>query len=47
MMNKKASLKQARNGVPQKQRWRVILKALLLLVWVAAAVIVANLLWGI
>ena len=37
MTNKKASLKQARNGVPQKQRWRVILKALLLLVWVAAA----------
>ena len=46
MMNKKASLKRARNGVPQKQRWRVILKALLLLIWVAAAVIVAQLIVG-
>ena len=46
MMNKKASLKQARNKVPQKQRWRVVLKALLLLVWVAAAVIAAQLVVG-
>ncbi|MBQ1387642.1 CPBP family intramembrane metalloprotease [Candidatus Saccharibacteria bacterium] len=46
MMDKKTSLKQARNKVPQKQRWRVILKALLLLVWVAAAVIAAQLVVG-
>ena len=46
MMDKKTSLKQARNKVPQKQRWRVILKALLLLVWVAAAVIAAQLIVG-
>ena len=41
-----AKPKQARNKVPQKQWWGLAFKVLLLLVWVAAAVIVAQLIVG-
>ena len=42
----KRPAKQARNKVPQKQWWGLAFKVLLLLVWVAAAVIVAQLIVG-
>ena len=38
--------KRARNKVPQKQGWKLIFRVLLLLIWVAAAVIVAQLVVG-
>ena len=38
--------KQARNKVPRKQGWKLAFKVLLLLVWVAATVIVAQLIVG-
>jgi membrane protease YdiL (CAAX protease family) len=41
-----AKPKQARKKVPQKQWWGLAFKVLLLLVWVAAAVIVAQLIVG-
>ncbi|MBR0467670.1 CPBP family intramembrane metalloprotease [Candidatus Saccharibacteria bacterium] len=42
----KRPAKQARNKVPQKQWWGLAFKVLLLLIWVAAAVIVAQLIVG-
>ena len=42
----KKTAKKARNKVPKKQRWGLVFKVLLLLVWVAAAVIVAQLIVG-
>lgn len=44
--NDKDNTKQARNKVPQKQGWKLAFKVLLLLIWVAAAVIVAQLVVG-
>lgn len=44
--NNKKGVKQARNKVPQKQGWKLVFRVLLLLVWVAAAVIVAQLIVG-
>lgn len=38
--------KQARSKVPTKQMWGLVIKVLLLLIWVAAAVIVAQLIVG-
>lgn len=38
--------KQARSKIPQKQGWKLVFKVLLLLIWVAAAVIVAQLIVG-
>lgn len=42
----KNGAKRARNKAPQKQGWRLVFKVLLLLIWVAAAVIVAQLFVG-
>lgn len=44
--NNKKGVKQARNKVPQKHGWKLVFRVLLLLVWVAAAVIVAQLIVG-
>lgn len=44
--NSKKTLKQARKKVPVEQRWKLVLKVLLILTWVAAAVIVAQLIVG-
>lgn len=44
--NNKKGVKQARNKVPQKQGWKLVFRVLLLFVWVAAAVIVAQLIVG-
>lgn len=42
----KKTAKKARNKVSKKQRWGMVFKVLLLLAWVAAAVIVAQLIVG-
>ena len=44
--NDKKGAKQARNKVPQKQWWKLTFKVLLLLIWIGAAVIVAQLIVG-
>ena len=44
--NDKKNAKQARSKVPKKQGWKLVFKVLLLLAWVAAAVIVAQLIVG-
>lgn len=46
MANQKTLPKQTCSEVPKKQVWRIVLKVLLLLIWVAAAVIVAQLIVG-
>lgn len=46
MANQKTLPKQTCSEVPKKQAWRIVLKVLLLLIWVAAAVIVAQLIVG-
>ena len=46
MVNRKTPPRRTRSEAQKKQVWRVILKALLLLIWVAAAVIVVQLIVG-